>query len=85
MSLDQFKTLIGDLHRPFAIIFLTLCSGAALIIMSLRVENGNDAGVLFGAAAVLLGGMFGVRSVENWRTRRSDAEVEIAKANQSAG
>lgn len=82
MTLDQFKSLVGDLHRPFAIVFLTLCSGAALIIMSLRVENGNDAGVLFGAAAVLLGGMFGVRSVENWRTRKTDADVEIAKAGR---
>ncbi len=81
MTLQQFQSLVGELHRPFAIVLLSACSGASLIIMSLRVENGNDAGVLFGAAGLLLGGMFGVRSVENWRTRATDASVEIAKAN----
>lgn len=73
---------IGSVARPFAIIWATLCGGIAMIIMALRVENGNDAGVLMGAITLCVGGIYGFKAVETWKAVKADADVKIAEAGK---
>lgn len=78
-KLDVAKAFIGDLARPFAIISTSACASAAMVIMSLKVENGNDGSILMGAIGVLSGGIFLGKAWEVTKTGKQAADVEIAK------
>lgn len=78
----KLATFIGEIARPFAIIWATLCGGVAMIVMALRVENGNDAGVLMGAITLCVGGIYGFKAVEVWKGEKAAAEVKIAEAGK---
>lgn len=82
--MTRLSEFIGNVARPFAIIWTALCGGVAMIVTSLRVENGNDGGVLIGAIGLIVTGIYGFRSVENWKTARSTAEVKIAENSPSS-
>lgn len=79
MRLSEF---IGNVARPFAIIWTSLCGGIAMVITSWRVDNGNDGGVLVGAIALIVTGIYTAKAVESWKANKADAEVKIAEAKQ---
>lgn len=80
--MSRVSEFIGAIARPFAIIWTALCGGVAMIVTSLRVENGNDGGVLIGAIGLIVTGIYGFKSVETWKSAKSDAEVKIAEAGK---
>ena len=80
---ERVVAALGDLARPFAIYVVSAASAAGIVIASLRLENGNDAAIFFGAVGVLVGLLIGARAVENINQVRRSAEVEIAKAQSS--
>lgn len=76
-SLDRIAKFIGEIARPLSIFFVSSSGAVASIITSLRVENGNDGALLIAAIFVGVGALYGVKSVEVWKTHRADAEVKI--------
>lgn len=65
MTIDQIKSLIGDLHRPLTLTFVGLCFGVAVIIGVCRANSATDAASVLAAAGLVVGGMYGFRSMEN--------------------
>lgn len=78
----KLATFIGEIARPFAIIWTSLCGGIAMVVTSWRVDNGNDGGVLVGAIALIVTGIYTAKSVESWKATKADAEVKIAEAGK---
>jgi predicted metal-binding membrane protein len=72
MTIDRFAQLVGEIHRPLTLTFVGLCFGVAMIIGVLRSESAADAAYLLTAAGLVVGGMYGFRSLEN---------ASVAKAN----
>lgn len=77
---DQVKAFIGDLARPFVMYVLSAATAVSIVIVSLKVENGNDGAIFLGAAGVLVGGVFGFKAWENNTAAKQAAGVEIAKS-----
>lgn len=80
--MNRAAEFIGQIARPLAIIWTALCGGVAMIVTSLRVDNGNDGGVLIGAIGLIVTGIYGFKAVETWKSAKSDAEVKIAEAGK---
>ena len=80
--LHKLAEFIGNVARPFAIIWTALCGGVAMIVASWRVENGNDGGVLIGAVGLIVTGIYLGKAWEVARVAKSDAEVKIAEAGK---
>lgn len=78
--LDQVKGLIGDLARPFGLYALGSALAAAVVIIALKVENGNDGAIFIGAVGIVFGGAYGFRAWENVQAAKQAANVEVAKA-----
>lgn len=80
INLDRIAKFIGDVSRPLSIFFVSSSGAVASVITSLRVDNGNDGALLIAAIFVGVGALYGVKSVEVWKTHRADAEVKIEEA-----
>ncbi len=78
MRVSEF---IGNVARPFAIIWTALCGGVAMIITSMRVDNGTDGGVLIGAIGLIVTGIYLGKAWEVAKVAKSDAEVKIAEVS----
>lgn len=83
--LDRFKTTIGDLARPFAIIATSFAASWATIVIAYRVENGNDGAIFIGGVFAGVGALYIGKAWEVAKTGKQTAEVEIAKAKNDAG
>lgn len=66
--LDKWKGFIGDLARPFALISMSLATSVAVVIVALRVDDGNDGAIALGAVGLIIGGMYGFKAWENTKT-----------------
>jgi len=82
---ERVVTALGNLARPFAIYVTSAASAVGVVIVALRVENGNDGAIFFGAVGVLIGLLIGARAAENINSAKQSAKVEIAKAQNSTG
>lgn len=78
---ERFKALIGDLARPFAIISTSFAASWATIVISYKVENGNDGAILAGAYFLGVGTLFGAKAVEAINTARARRDVDVANVN----
>lgn len=78
----KFATFIGEVARPFAIIWSSLTGGVAAIIMATRVEDGNDGAILMGAIGLVVTGVYGFKAVETWKAKQAQADVKIAEAGK---
>ena len=78
MTLDQFKSLVGDLARPFAIIVTSFAASVATIIVALRVSDGNDGAALMFAVGAMVGGIYGFKAVETWKTKNAATAADAA-------
>lgn len=67
---DSLARFMGDIARPFAVIWTSFCGGVAMIVTAFRVDNGNDGGVLLGAIALIVTGIYTAKAVENWKVAR---------------
>lgn len=78
--LERIKTFVGDLARPFAIIATSGGAAWATVVVSYRVENGNDAAILMGAVFAGVGALYIGKAWEVAKTGKQAAEVQIAQA-----
>lgn len=79
MTLDRLSWFIGEVARPLSILVASCGATAAGVIASLKVENGNDGGVLLVAVGGYAAGLFGLKAAEIWKGSKDHANVEIAK------
>ena len=81
--MEQIKATAGDLARPFVQYAIGGATSAAIIIVALRVDNGNDGAIVIGAAGLIVSAIFAAKSIENSQASKHTASVEIAKATNS--
>lgn len=77
--LERWAAFIGNVARPFAIISTSFSAAWASIVVSYRVENGNDAAILMGAIFAGVGALYGFKAWERRKESEKAAEVEIAR------
>jgi hypothetical protein len=73
---DLFRSIVGDLARPFAIYATSLSASIATVIVALRVEDGNDGAIALGAVGVLVLGIYGAKAWEVAKVAVSGQSVE---------
>ncbi len=78
--MERVQTFIGEIARPVAIISTSLSASIATVIVAQKVTDGNDGAILMGAIFVGVGALYGFKAAENWKAKKADADVEIAKA-----
>lgn len=74
MTLDQFKDLVGELARPFAIIATSLAASVATVIVACRVSDGNDGAAFMGAVGLMVGGIYVGKAWEVSRIAKAQAQ-----------
>jgi hypothetical protein len=79
MTLDRLAWFVGEIARPFATISTAAGATASMVIVAVRVENGNDGAILLGAIGVIVLGVFGVKGAEAIMKSTNDRKVEVAK------
>lgn len=79
--LDKIKVFVGDLARPFAIISSSFAASWATIVISYRVENGNDGAIFAGAYFLGVGTLYLGKAVEAINAGRHRRDVEVATVN----
>lgn len=72
LAADQVKGFIGDLARPLAIIIMSGCCGAGLLLQAVASDK-------LGLALTALGAMYGAKAYENAASSKQSANVEVAK------
>lgn len=82
MTLDQIKDLVGALHRPVTLTFVGLCFGVAVIIGVCRATSATDAAAVLAAAGLVVGGMYGFRSMENASVAKTNAAPAAPDSGQ---
>jgi len=78
---ERVKAFIGDLARPFAIISTSFAASWATIVISSKVENGNDGAIFAGAYFLGVGTLYLGKAVEAINTARARRDVDVAQAN----
>lgn len=81
---ERLAKFIGDIHRPVSLTALTLSGAYASCVVAHKVSDGNDGAIFLAAVLAGTGTLYGFRSVENWRNRRTEADVAIAKVEKSS-
>lgn len=69
MTRDQLKALVCNLAHPFAIIVTSLATSVATFIVALCLSDGNDCAAFMGAVVLMVGGVYGYKAVETWKTK----------------
>lgn len=72
ITLDQFKSLVGDLARPFSIIASSFAASWATVVVAYRVNDGNDGALFIGAVFAGVGALYGFKAVETWKTKAKE-------------
>lgn len=81
MSIEQFKGVVADLARPFAIISSSASASVAVVIIAFRVTTFDGAAVFIAAVHAGLATLYGAKAWENTKAGKHAADVEIAKAS----
>lgn len=81
---EMVKAFIGDLARPFAIIATSYAAAHATVVISGKVENGNDGAIFAGAYFLGVATLYGAKAVEAINATRARRDVDIAQASASA-
>jgi len=79
--LERIKAFVGDLARPFAIIATSFSAAWATIVISSKVENGNDGAIFAGAYFLGVATLYGAKAVEAINTARTRRDVDVAAVN----
>ncbi len=85
-TMEQIKTLLGDLARPFAIYSTSLAASIAVVILALKV-SGPEAAVFIAAVFAGLGALYAAKSWEKHGEAKANAAaaVGVAQAQASTG
>ncbi|WP_312783401.1 hypothetical protein [Brevundimonas sp.] len=84
--LERVKSFIGDLARPFAIIWTAACAGVSMLILALKIDDPVQAGVFIGVVYTTgVSTLYLGKAWEVAKTGKQSAEVEIAKAKSETG
>ena len=78
---ERIKAFVGDLARPFAIIATSFSAAWATIVISSKVENGNDGAIFAGAYFLGVATLYGAKAVEAINTARTRRDVDVAAVN----
>lgn len=81
---EAVKAFIGDLARPFAIISTSFAASWATIVISSKVENGNDGAIFAGAYFLGVATLYGAKAVEAINAGRHKRDVDVAQVNAAA-
>jgi apolipoprotein N-acyltransferase len=76
-TLEQVKSLVGDLARPFAIYVVAAATAWSIL--------GGQTADKVGAAGLILAALYGAKAAETWQQNKTGAQVEIAKAQAGTG
>ena len=78
-TIHDFKALVGDLARPFAIIASSASAAVATVVIAFKVDGFDGAALFIGAVYAGVGALYGAKSLEVAAVRKRDSEVEVAK------
>ena len=78
---EMVKAFIGDLARPFAIISTSFAAAWGTIVISYKVENGNDGAIFAGAYFLGVATLFGAKAVEAIKAGAHKRDVDVAQVN----
>src|SRR5690606_10947703 len=67
-TLDQCTALIGDLHRPFAVIAASAAGAVATVVVAFKVDGCEGAALFIGAVWGGVAGLYWGRAWENARS-----------------
>lgn len=82
---EMVKAFIGDLARPFAIIATSYAAAHATVVISSKVENGNDGAIFAGAYFLGVATLYGAKAVEAINSARAKRDVDVAQVTANAG
>lgn len=83
--LDQIKTFVGDLARPFAVIVTSGGASIATINISLKVTTGSDGAIFIGAVFAGLAGLYGLKAWEKTTEAKANANVAVETVRAGTG
>ena len=81
---DAVKAFIADLARPFAIYATSGAAAWGIVVVSYRVNDGNDGAFYIAAALTGVGAIYIGKAVEVFKSNRAAADVEVARASASS-
>lgn len=81
MTLEQIENFVGQIARPFAIISTSFAASWATIVISDKIENGNDGAIFAGAYFLGVGTLFLGKAVEAINAGRHQRDVDVAQVN----
>lgn len=84
IGIDQIKTFIADIARPFAIISTSAAASFATISISARVTGGESGAIFLTAVYAGVGALYVGKAFENTRIAGHNAEVEKVRAQQAS-
>lgn len=80
MTIDQFKSLVGDLSRPLSIMLASASAAISTIVIAFKVTTFGEGALFIGAVWSGVGLLYTAKAWENSKTGKHAADVEIAKA-----
>jgi len=84
-NLDRIAHFMGQIARPFAIIWTALCAGVGTLILAFKLNDPVQSAVFIGAVyTVGLSPIFIGKAVEERGKAKSAADVEIARSTGAA-
>lgn len=76
--IDRIEHFIGQVARPFAIISTSFAAAWATIVISGKVENGNDGAIFAGAYFLGVATLYGAKAIEAINAGRHKRDVDVA-------
>jgi hypothetical protein len=85
-ALDEWKSFIADLARPFAIYVTSAAAAVATVTITMRIATMDFSGAAIFVGAVFsgVGALYGLKAWENNTQAKQTAVIEVAKTTGSA-
>jgi Na+/glutamate symporter len=81
--MDRVKDLIADLARPFTLYAMGFSGAWATVIISRKVDDGNDGALVLAAIGLTVSALYAGKVIETYKVAASNAEVEKERAKGS--
>lgn len=86
VTLERIAWFVGQIARPFAIMWTALCAGIAALVLAAKLDDPIQACIFIGAVyATGLTPLYLGKSAEESSKAKSAATVERAKAQNPTG
>lgn len=76
---ERLAWFIGQTARPLSIMATSFSASIATVVVSTKVENGNDGAILIAAVFAGVGTLYGFKAYETWKSKQAETQVEVAK------